>query len=67
MGKIEITAEKCKGCRLCVVNCKLGLIKVSGKLNKRGVFPAVFDGKGKCTGCTMCAIICPDCCIEVFK
>ena len=21
----------------------------------------------ECLGCTMCAIICPDCCIEVFR
>ena len=22
---------------------------------------------GKCLGCSMCAVICPDCCIEVYK
>ena len=22
---------------------------------------------GKCIGCSMCAVICPDCCIEVYK
>jgi formate hydrogenlyase subunit 6/NADH:ubiquinone oxidoreductase subunit I len=26
-----------------------------------------FEDKGDCLGCSFCAIICPDCCIEVYK
>ncbi len=32
----------------------------------RRTIPRSFS-EGGCLGCAMCAIICPDCCIEVFK
>ena len=79
MPKIKIRKEWCKGCYLCITNCPHGLIKVSNKLNIKGVKPAVFSGgkparpkskdgrSGGCTGCTMCALICPECIIEVYR
>jgi 2-oxoglutarate ferredoxin oxidoreductase subunit delta len=83
MPKIIIDQDKCKGCLLCISFCPQGLIKVSDKLNKRGVKPVKFSrqanlNKGgilpkagnknpECLGCALCAIICPDCCIEVYK
>lgn len=68
MAKIEIDKDKCKACFLCVSVCPKGLLKQSKKLNKKG-FPAVeYEQKaGECLGCAMCAVICPDCCIEVYK
>ena len=66
MPKIKINKDRCKGCYLCIVNCPNNLIKVSDKLNVKGVKPAVFSG-GKCSGCTMCALICPECIIEVYR
>ncbi|MBI5124000.1 MAG: 4Fe-4S binding protein [Candidatus Omnitrophica bacterium] len=66
MAKIKINKDKCKGCYLCIVNCPNGLIKVSDKLNTKGVKPVIFLG-GKCSSCAMCALICPECIIEVFK
>ncbi|MCX5706581.1 MAG: ferredoxin family protein [Candidatus Omnitrophica bacterium] len=83
MAKIKIDREKCKGCLLCVSVCPKGLITQAEKLNKKGVKPAQFSrraisseggtplkaGKkgGACLGCSLCAVICPDCCIEVWK
>jgi len=83
MPKITIKKDKCKGCLLCISFCPKGLIIVDNDLNRKGVRPAKFSrrankiadgippGAGKdnseCLGCTMCAIICPDCCIEVYK
>jgi len=83
MAKITIDRERCKGCLLCISFCPKGLISVDKNLNRRGVKPAKFSpafgggspakgGKAgnespECLGCTMCAIICPDCCIEVFR
>ncbi len=26
-----------------------------------------FTGEDECVGCCFCAMICPDCCIEVYK
>ena len=66
MAKIRINKDRCKGCYLCVVNCPNSLIKVSDRLNAKGVKPAVFQG-GKCSGCAMCALICPECIIEVYR
>jgi len=37
------------------------------KLNKQGVNFVEFHLNGDCAGCMQCAIICPDCCIEVYK
>lgn len=79
MAKIKINTDKCKGCYLCVVNCPNNLIKISDKLNVKGVKPVKFMGgkparlkpgskqSGGCTGCAMCALICPECIIEVYR
>ena len=67
MAKIIIDQNKCKGCFLCVNFCPKGLIKKSIKLNKQGLNFAEFSLNGDCIGCMQCAVICPDCCIEVYK
>jgi 2-oxoglutarate ferredoxin oxidoreductase subunit delta len=83
MAKITIDREKCKGCLLCISFCPKGLISVDKDLNRRGVKPVKFSRQAnlneggiplkagnetpECLGCAMCAIICPDCCIEVYK
>lgn len=66
MAKVKIDKARCKGCYLCVVNCQNGRIKISPRLNVKGVKPAVFSS-GKCAGCAMCAVICPDGCITILK
>jgi 2-oxoglutarate ferredoxin oxidoreductase subunit delta len=66
MAKIKIDKDRCKGCYLCIVNCPNALIRISARMNERGVKPAEFKG-GKCTGCTLCAMICPDGAIKVYK
>jgi 2-oxoglutarate ferredoxin oxidoreductase subunit delta len=67
MAKIIINREKCKGCLLCVKFCPKGLIIADKDLNSRGLNPAKTKEGPGCTGCSMCAIICPECCIEVYK
>jgi len=83
MAKIVIKQDKCKGCFLCLSFCPKGLIKKSAKLNKLGLNFAEFsrqdnlskggippkagDKTTECIGCMQCAVICPDCCIEVYK
>jgi 2-oxoglutarate ferredoxin oxidoreductase subunit delta len=67
MAKIVINKEKCKGCLLCINFCPKGSIVVDNKLNRKGVKPVKFMDNSDCLGCSMCAIICPDCCIEIYK
>jgi len=67
MAKIIINQDRCKGCLLCVNFCPKGLIKKSAKLNKQGLNFVEYDLSGECIGCMQCAVICPDCCIEVYK
>lgn len=73
-GKIEINAEVCKGCGLCMDVCPKGQIEISDNLNKKGYYPAQFKEEHKteqeeseCTGCAMCALTCPDIAIEVYR
>jgi len=67
MAKIIINSDKCKGCLLCVSFCPKGLIKKSPSLNKKGLNFVEFSLSADCIGCMQCAVICPDCCIEVYK
>ena len=67
MGKITINRDKCKGCLLCVTACPRQLISQDISLNRCGVKPVKFRDSGECIACALCALICPDCCIEVYK
>jgi 2-oxoglutarate ferredoxin oxidoreductase subunit delta len=64
---VIIDLEKCKGCRLCIEECKENIITISKKLNSKGYYPAIITDMDKCTGCTFCAISCPDGVIEVIR
>ena len=66
---IEIDAERCKGCYLCITACPHDLIEKSDQLNRAGCYPACPKelAQCKCTACGLCWQMCPDCAIEVFK
>ena len=66
-GCIEIDAELCKGCELCVSFCPKDIIALSKRLNAGGYQSAVVNGDGECTGCAICAVVCPEVAIEVFR
>ena len=66
-GRIEIRADRCKGCGLCVEICSQGLIVISEELNEAGYHPAVYCGDG-CTGCGLCYTSCPEPgCITIYR
>ena len=68
MGRIEVDADRCKGCALCVPVCPPGVIQMAGWFNVKGYHPAqLVDPEGKCTGCMLCATMCPDAAITVFR
>lgn len=66
MGMIQISADRCKGCALCVRVCPTRVIEIGKQLNVKGFYAATYTG-GKCTACKACGLICPDICIEIFK
>ena len=66
-GRVEVEADLCKGCLLCIEACPPGVLVVSKKLNKMGYRPAEYIGEG-CTACGICFYICPEPdSIRVFK
>ncbi len=67
-GRIEIDAEHCKGCELCMGVCPQNVIRLSDAFNAKGYHPAqLIDPNLDCTGCAVCAVICPDAVITVYR
>jgi len=67
MAKVTIDRNKCKGCLLCIAACPRHSIKKDDAVNARGNNCVIFSEDGGCIGCCVCAVVCPDCCIEVYK
>jgi 2-oxoglutarate ferredoxin oxidoreductase subunit delta len=67
MPKITIDKNRCKDCLLCVGVCPKGAIIETEELNRLGVKPVQPKEGAECVGCMMCVLMCPDCCIEVYK
>lgn len=65
---ISFEKEECKGCELCIIWCKKGLIEFDkSNLNKKGVYPVMITRPEECTGCGNCALMCPDSIITIEK
>ena len=58
-GQVEISAEECKGCGLCVTACPPHVMELGEQFNARGYHPAIYLGAG-CTGCGICFFACPE-------
>lgn len=58
-GSVEMNAEECKGCGLCVEACPAKVLKLDEQLNRYGYHPAVYVGNG-CSGCGICWFACPE-------
>ena len=41
--------------------------KVALEVNGKGYHYAKMANPDACTGCTSCALMCPDCCITVYR
>jgi 2-oxoglutarate ferredoxin oxidoreductase subunit delta len=67
MVKLEVLAERCKGCGLCVESCPKNILKISNKTNKNSYFYVEATNKEECIGCGNCYIICPDSAIEIKR
>ena len=67
MSHVEIAAEHCKGCELCLAFCPKDCLEHSPTLNAYGVYPLRMRDGAECLGCSQCAVMCPDTAIEVYR
>lgn len=58
-GRLEVAADECKGCLLCISVCPAHCIEKTTRLNRQGYFPVEYTGAG-CTGCGYCYYACPE-------
>jgi NAD-dependent dihydropyrimidine dehydrogenase PreA subunit len=58
-GLVEVKAEECKGCGLCVQACPPKVLHLSAGLNHYGYHPVTYTGSG-CSGCGICFLVCPE-------
>lgn len=65
MEKVRVREERCKGCYLCIANCKQGALSLSGRTNDRGVITVAVD-QDKCIKCGCCYAMCPDLVYEIL-
>lgn len=66
LWRVQIAAERCKGCALCVAVCPPHVLSL-GALNAHGYPAAVLHDPEGCTSCTACALICPETAIVVRR
>lgn len=67
-GAVEINANRCKGCDLCVEACPCDVLALNKReVNARGYLFAHVINPQACIGCAACATVCPDACIEVYR
>lgn len=66
-GFIEIDAERCKGCFLCVRACPFNVISREGPINSTGTQVPLVAQASLCTACTSCYLVCPDVAITVYE
>ncbi|MDO5134761.1 MAG: 4Fe-4S dicluster domain-containing protein [Eubacteriales bacterium] len=65
MEKIRTSVERCKGCYLCVANCRAGALSISDETNGKGV-KVVHVDQEKCVQCGSCYAMCPDLVYEIL-
>ena len=58
-GRLDLDAEECKGCGLCVEACPPKVLRLAPNLNRYGYHPVTYVGEG-CSGCGICFFACPE-------
>jgi 2-oxoglutarate ferredoxin oxidoreductase subunit delta len=64
---IDIAADRCKGCGLCVDECPKHVLQLDeSTVNALGYHPAQLTDAAGCTSCAICARICPDTVFTIY-
>lgn len=58
--RIDIDAERCKGCGFCVEFCPRDTLAMSDDFNLKGYHPPIVADPESCTYCDLCEMICPE-------
>jgi 2-oxoglutarate ferredoxin oxidoreductase subunit beta len=58
--RLEIDAERCKGCGFCVEFCPKNTLAMSDEFNSKGYHPPMVADPESCTYCDMCEMVCPE-------
>jgi len=64
---LDIAAERCKGCELCVTACPHGVLALDERVvNRLGYHPVRLTDPAGCTSCVICARVCPDVVFTIY-
>ena len=63
--RVRILVEYCKGCGLCIVMCKEGVLELAQQVNKEGVRVAAVKDVTTCKACGRCYMMCPDAAVAI--
>jgi 2-oxoglutarate ferredoxin oxidoreductase subunit delta len=66
-GPLDIAADRCKGCGLCVGACPRHVLELDTSIvNPLGYHPVRLLDAAACTSCVLCARVCPDAIFTVY-
>ena len=64
---LDIAAERCKGCELCIGACPQHVLALDERVvNPLGYHPIRLTDPAGCTSCALCARVCPDAIFTVY-
>ena len=64
---LDIAAERCKGCGLCIAVCTRHALAFDDSIvNPLGYHPVRLTDARACTSCALCARVCPDVVFTVY-